>query len=142
MFRRYGVLPKIADPCEVVTLVAGLLSSGSGGIPGEDEADNVVDPPLEDLDESPFGPPSVRPRSKRRGEGGDMAGVEDTDAVELLVGVVLATDVIEVKVVVRFFCAFSGTLENKILLGFLIAIFRMILDLPFIVAFTQYARSG
>lgn len=96
-----------------MTLVVGLLSSGSGGIPGEDEADNVVDPPLEDLDESPLGPPRVRPRSKRRGEGGDMAGVEDTDAIEILVGGVLAADVIEVKVVVRFFWAFSGTLENQ-----------------------------
>lgn len=79
-------------------------------MPGEEDADKVVDPPLDDRDESPLGPPGVKPRSKRRGEGGDMAGVEDTEVVALLVDGVLVVDVINARVVVRFFCALSGTL--------------------------------
>lgn len=95
----------------VGTLVGGLLSSRSGGIPGDEEADNVVDPPLEDLEESPLGPPGVKPRSNRRGDGGDIIGV--ADVVALLVDGVLTDDVIKVKVVVRFFWAFNGTLQRK-----------------------------
>lgn len=52
----------------------GLLSSKSGGIPGEDEADRVVDPPLDDRDESPLSPPGASPASsRRRGDEGDIA---------------------------------------------------------------------
>ena len=43
-----------------VILLGVLLSSISGGMPGEEEADSVVEPPLDDLEESPFGPPGVR----------------------------------------------------------------------------------
>lgn len=97
----------------VAIFVGGLLSSRSGGIPGDEEADKVVDPPLEDLDESPLCPPGV-PRSKRRGEGGDIAGVEETDVVPLFVDGVLVADVINAKVDERFFWAFNGTLAKTI----------------------------
>ena len=84
-------------------------SSPSGGIPGEEEADSVVDPPLDDREESPFGPPGVRFNSMRRGEGGEMAGVVGTDPAELADGVA-AAGLTLVRVAERFFCAFSGTL--------------------------------
>ena len=106
-------IPKMAAAGVVATIVGGLLSSRSGGIPGDDEADKVVDPPLEDLDESPLGPPGV-PRSKRRGEGGEIAGVEETDVVALFVEGVLVADVIKARVDERFFWAFSGTLAKTI----------------------------
>lgn len=111
MLNQDKTVPKIAAPGAVGTMVGGLLSSRSGGIPGEDDADNVVDPPLEDRDESPLGPPGGKPRSKRRGDGGDIAGA--ADVVALLIDGVLTDDVIKVKVVVRFFWAFSGTLGRK-----------------------------
>lgn len=76
-------------------------------MPGEEEADKVVDPPLDDREESPLGPPGVS--SKRRGEGGEMAGVVGTEVVELAGGV-LAAGFTLVRVADRFFCAFSGTL--------------------------------
>jgi len=84
-------------------LVGVLLSSISGGIPGEDEADRVVEPPLDDLEESPLGPQGVRFSSIRRGDGGDIAGVVDTEVAALLVDGVLVADVIKANVVVRFF---------------------------------------
>lgn len=86
-----------------VILLGVLLSSISGGMPGEEEADSVVEPPLDDLEESPFGPPGVRLSSMRRGEGGDIAGVVDTEVAALLVDGVLVADVIKANVVVRFF---------------------------------------
>ena len=84
-------------------MVGVLLSSISGGIPGEDEADRVVEPPLDDLEESPLGPPGVKFSSIRRGDGGDIAGVVDTEVAALLVDGVLVADVIKANVVVRFF---------------------------------------
>lgn len=91
-------------------MLVGLLSSRSPGIPGEDEADKVVDPPLEDLEESPLCPPGVKPRSKRRGDGGDIAEAAAAVAVVLLVVGVLVAEVIKAKVDDRFFWAFNGTL--------------------------------
>ena len=94
-------------------LLVWLQPSSVDCFPGDDEADKVVDPPLEDLDESPLGPPGV-PRSKRRGEGGEIAGVEETDVVALFVEGVLVADVIKARVDERFFWAFSGTLAKTI----------------------------
>lgn len=94
-------------------------SSLSGGMPGDDEADRVVDPPLEERDESPFGPPGVRvptppvlePRSRRRGDGGDIAGVVgNTAGTAPALGVLVAG---VVNVVVKFFCALRGALEDN-----------------------------
>lgn len=92
-------------------------SSLSGGMPGEEEADRVVDPPLEERDESPFGPPGVRapapppvfePRSRRRGDGGDIAGVVgNTAGTAPALGVLVAGFA---NVVVKFFCALRGAL--------------------------------
>ena len=47
----FFILPS-ADAFAEVTFVDILLSSISGGMPGEEEADSVVDPPLDDLEES------------------------------------------------------------------------------------------
>ena len=42
-------LPRMADADSVVKLIGGCDSSMSAGIPGEEEAERVVDPPLDDL---------------------------------------------------------------------------------------------
>ena len=46
-------MSKHTDVEAVHVLSAELFSSISTGIPGDDEADKVVDPPLDDLEESP-----------------------------------------------------------------------------------------
>lgn len=81
-------------------------SSISAGIPGEDEADSVVDPPLDDLEESPPPPPPVGPdtESIRLGDGGEVDGAA---WLNMPVG---AVDVISASVADKFFCAFNVTL--------------------------------
>lgn len=98
----FFILPS-ADAFAEVTFVDILLSSISGGMPGEEEADSVVDPPLDDLEESPLGPLGVKLSSIRRGDGGDIAGVVETEVAALLVDGVLVAEVIKASVVVRFF---------------------------------------
>ena len=43
-----NVLPSI-DADDAAVFTAGLFSSTSAGIPGEEDADSVVEPPLDDL---------------------------------------------------------------------------------------------
>lgn len=73
----------------------------SAGMPGDEDADRVVDPPLEDREESPFGPPGVR--SIRRGDGGDIAGVVGTGITVALLDGVLVADPGTPNDAVRFF---------------------------------------
>ena len=99
-------LPNKAEAEETAMLMGGLLSSISGGIPGEEEADKVVDPPLDDRDESPFGPLAmgVKPTSSRRGEGGETdIGVAAVTVVDPLVLDTVGGAVIMANVAVRFF---------------------------------------
>jgi len=101
-----SALPSMEEADAVARPTGGLLlSSISAGIPGEEEADSVVEPPLDDLEESPLGPPGVNaPISMRRGDGGDTAGMADSE-VDALVDVmdVILEDVIEARVADKFF---------------------------------------
>lgn len=48
MVNQIRSLPSI-DADDAAMFMAGLFSSTSAGIPGEEEADSVVEPPLDDL---------------------------------------------------------------------------------------------